>query len=478
MICASYTRQQIMFGEALPIAEQNEQIKKFLKSRRLQTDMKFSDRRADVNAEEGFMEMKEAGIQRRFDCIVIWSMMYFGKDPLVGYNLLKHTFLPAGLEFAVVCDNFFSIGKTVEEIEAYLESKYRERRAAHYQGIKWIAENYRMNTLYGYEKHGGEFVIDREVEPVVREIHQLALEKKSVREIVALLNQKGVEGPKHYLRRAAARDLTDVAWEWDNPSVKKILIDSRYKGERVVTRNGVTDTLPIPAYISTEDYNSIQGIFQKRGAQKKWENPLAKRIFDKDTHVSLSVGDYTGKGKRHFFLSRHAKEIQYEKKTICAENVLDEVLKQIRQERVQAEKAAHARMTESGKLEYERQRMELRQEINVVFSKLVEAVAGVKGSLEESMCSGTVELDKELGMLQRKLKELDVAFGEHNPWIELYGSMEVPEKLTTAFCREAVDEVLVEQFERVEVVPKYAEWKKGLPHYWLEDEYGEKESKE
>lgn len=478
MICASYTRQQIMFGEALPIAEQNEQIKKFLKSRRLQTDMKFSDRRADVNAEEGFMEMKEAGVQRRFDCIVIWSMMYFGKDPLVGYNLLKHTFLPAGLEFAVVCDNFFSIGKTVEEIEAYLESKYRERRAAHYQGIKWIAENYRMNTLYGYEKHGGEFIIDREVEPIVRKIHGLALEKRSVSEIVALLNQERIEGSRHYLRRMAERDLTDVAWEWDNPSVKKILTDSRYKGERTVTRNGVADTLPIPAYISTEEYNSIQGIFQKRNSQKKWENPLTKRIFDKDTHIPLSAGNYTSKGKRQFFLSRQAKEIRYEKKTIHTEAVLDEVLKQIRQEQVLAKRAAYARMTESGKLECERRKVELQQEIESVFSKLLETVAGMEGSLERDMCSEAVELDSKLKILQEKRKELDVAYGEHNPWIELYSTMEVPEELTTVFCTEAVAEVLVERFERVEVIPRYAVWKKWIPVEWLEEQYGKKESKE
>ena len=124
MICVSYTRSRIRFGEALSITEQNEKINAWMKGRRMTIDQKYSDRKEDINADEGFNEMKEAGINRQFECVVFWSIMYFGNDPLVGYNLLLHTFIPAGIDFAVVCDNFFSFGHSVEEIEEYLQNKF------------------------------------------------------------------------------------------------------------------------------------------------------------------------------------------------------------------------------------------------------------------------------------------------------------------------------------------------------------------
>jgi len=103
MICASYTRQTIKFGEAISISEQEKAISEFVKSKRMTIDKAYTDESNDVEAEDGFNTMKEGGINRAFDCIVFYSMMYFGKEPLVGYNLLLHSFIPAGIDFAVAC---------------------------------------------------------------------------------------------------------------------------------------------------------------------------------------------------------------------------------------------------------------------------------------------------------------------------------------------------------------------------------------
>lgn len=468
MICASYTRERIMFGEAISITEQNEKIAEFLKCKRLKLDVKFSDRKADINAEEGFMDMKEAGINRKFDCIVFWSMMYFGKDPLVGYNLLLHTFIPTGLEFAVVCDNFSSIGKSADEIEAYLESKYRERREAHYQNIEWVARTYRMNTLYGYKKHEDEFEIDSNAEPIVRDIFRMALEKKPVREIVTALNQRKVEDSRHYLHRVAGRDLENIPFMWDSMSVKKILTDSRYKGERMVTKKGVSDILPMPSYISAEEYDAIQEQFHKRGPIKKWINPLSKKVFDKETHITLCAGNYNNDGKRLLFLARNAKEIQYARKSIPTETVLEETMEQLKQEQIQAKRALFAKSTESGQMEYKHRKIETKEKLESNFSSLLEEVASIEGGFSDDTHTKINELDEEFSRLQGKLNVLDIAFGEHNPWLDLYSTMEIPEELSRDFCEKYVDEVLVTKFENAELIPKHAEWKALLPSYWME----------
>lgn len=478
MICASYTRECSLFGELIPISEQNEKIAAFLKNRRMRVERKFSDRKVDCSADEGFEEMKEAGINREFDCIVFWSLICFGKDPMIGYNLLLHTFLPAGIEFAVVRDNFFSMGQPEEEIKSYLHGLCKERRTTHNQSIKTLADEGRMNTLYGYEKHGMEFEIDPVSASVVQSIFKLALQQKTAKEITTELNEQNVESAHHYLNRVAGRDITDIPFAWDIPSVKKILTDTRYKGVRTLTRNGAVITQAMPSYITESEFDSIQTLFRHPKPKPKWDNPLQKKVFDKQTHIKLYVGDYMKNGSRDFYLSQRPENGEaYQKKVISAEEVLNSVRNQLMEEKTLAVRANHARTTEAGIAEYRKRKNELLQKAQKAFEDLIKKVVQSE-ELSPMAQSECLRLDRTFSELQQEISKLDVAFGERNPWITLYESMEIPEALTADFCKKYVEEVLIEQFERIEFVPKNMEWKQLLPDYWMEGQYGQKKQKE
>jgi hypothetical protein len=74
----------------------------------------------------------------------------------------------------------------------------------------------------------------------------------------------------------------------------------------------------------------------------------------------------------------------------------------------------------------------------------------------------------EVADLFEKIKTIDLALSENNPWLQLYSSVEVPNFPTADFYKEMIYEVLVERFEKVIMVPQNNEWKQLLPEYWME----------
>ena len=86
---------------------------------------------ADLSADAGFAfrQMTEDGIRRQFDMVVIDSMEHCGKNIFSAEDVLVKTFFPAGIHFAVVADDFCSLGKSAEEVQAYINRKKADFRA-------------------------------------------------------------------------------------------------------------------------------------------------------------------------------------------------------------------------------------------------------------------------------------------------------------------------------------------------------------
>ncbi|MDD4494211.1 MAG: recombinase family protein [Eubacteriales bacterium] len=466
MICVSYTRSRIKMGEAISISAQNEKIAAFVKGRRMTIERKYSDRKEEIDAEDGFLEMKEDGINRKYDCVVFWSMMYFGKDPLVGYNLLLHTFIPAGIDFAVVCDNFFSIGQSAEQIEEYLSNKYKERRMEHGKKIARIAADCRRNTLYGYEKHGDEFVIDNKVKPIVDKIFRLALNRKSISEICKHFNDKGTECPNIYLRRIVGEDLNGVKDCWDRGQVKKILTDKRYKG----VRSGVNSNKYIEPYITKEEYDTIQSNFKHYISQTRSDNPLQKMIFDKDSHIRLYMGDYMSNGVRCFYISKKTPEYdQNKKKVIEVQTVFDKVTELINKEIRLAKHIAVTISSVGGQAEIAKRKENALSKVKEDMEALLTSIdRQITPDLEEIASDETQNLDSVLSQSISHKRNIDLALSDKNPWLRLYLTLDSAETLTADYCKKYVAEILIDRFEEVILVSKYNEWKQQLPSYWLE----------
>ena len=137
MNCVSYTRATNCLPERgdaiIPVMDQNAHIRKYISSRKWKLMKKYSDRKHDPDAEDAFLEMREDGVNRKFDCIVIDSMFQCGRDAFQATALFRKTFYPAGIQFAVVEDDFCSADASPEEVEAYLDAvwgKYHGRHTA------------------------------------------------------------------------------------------------------------------------------------------------------------------------------------------------------------------------------------------------------------------------------------------------------------------------------------------------------------
>ena len=464
MIVASYTRKSIKFSEALSILEQNEIIDRFAKEHRMSISKRYSDRSANRDSEAGFMEMKEDGLNHRFDCIIIYSIMYFGKDPLVGYNLLQHAFLQIGIDFAIVCDNFISIGKSMEDINAFLQAKYKERRMAHLYSTAALARAARMNTLYGYKIVDGKFVIDEAVRPIVENVFSLALGGMTVRKICEYLKNESIEPPQIYLRRCAGRSIEGISDEWKPSSVKKILTDSRYKGIGKVTVDGQAFEEAYPAYIDEATYERIIAGFPSRKGAARWENPLSKKVFDKDTGCLMHANNYRGDGKKYFHPSIRTKEVlNYPSTCIPVETVLSAAEAAMNREHRIAVFVREKLESEECLMEFQRRTADFTKEIEKVFENMLYA---------ESVSDDAAlpELDRRFSELYEIINQYKTAFSPNNPWLKTYLEMSDYETLDLKSGRKYIGKILVHQNEAVEFEPLFAEVKALLPEAWLNTE--------
>ena len=463
MTGASYTRKAVKFDDVISITEQNSRIEQFAKKHKISVTKKYSDRKESLDAEEAFLEMKRDAISRKFDCVFIWSFMYFGKDPLVGYSLLLHTFLPAGIDFAIVKDDFITIGKTKEEIEAYLKTKYKERRVAHCSVASARARKSRANMCYGYKYINGDYVIDEKVRPTLETIFTMALDGKSTKEICEWLNEHQIDPPLRYLKKEAGQDVSGVSETWTVVSIRSILSDTKYKGLRKVTRAGGELFFPIPAYIDEKQYDKLNGNKTILNRSSRRENPLFKKVFDKDTGIRMYAGDYMGNGKRYYFLSNQTEETrQYKKKAIFEDVVLadvEEVIKREHREALNVQKLLST--SDAGKTEYMKRTEEYRKDIENVFEQML--CCADRGDAAELQ-----SFDKRFSEIQKTLNYYRMVYSLENPWIVLFRNVD-DKPLCLEKAQKYIDKVLIEKNERVEVFTLQHNFKEYFPKSWTED---------
>ena len=79
--------------------------------------------------------------------------------------------------------------------------------------------------------------------------------------------------------------------------------------------------------------------------------------------------------------------------------------------------------------------------------------------------------EKVFAELMEQVDTLEKVFSKHNPWVELYSSINIPDTLRKEHIRKWVDRVLIENTEKVEVVlpKKYTDWRDVLPAVWIKE---------
>ena len=150
MRCVSYTRTTSCKEDGkIPadiIKQQDQHIQEYLKKQGWTLSAKYCDRKKDTEENTAFEELTKDGIDRKFDMVVVDSIDRCSRTISCADDVLVKTFVPAGIHFAVVQDEFISIGKTKEELYEYIKKARYE--AVQLKGMREYAIREQLEGLY------------------------------------------------------------------------------------------------------------------------------------------------------------------------------------------------------------------------------------------------------------------------------------------------------------------------------------------
>lgn len=460
MICVSYTRAVSEKHELPTITEQNRLIAEFVKQKGLSIEKKYSDRKHDTEAEDGFCEMKADGISRKYDCVVFLSLDSFGKNLMFGHDLLSRAFVPAGIHFISVRDRFCSYEMSSEQIEDFLKRKIRQYRddihpvgRNYYRGVRYDA-----TTKYGYLRVEGEnkLVIDPVSEPVVREIFRLASEGMTYTKISDLLQEKGVETCTHRVNDLTGKTTNEKTDRWRNRAVLRILQDRVYSGRWKTIIDGKTIILECPAYLSPEEQDRILAQRTKRETYGRERNLLSGFVYDKNGASPLQPRQ-SGKYNNHMVYLFFDPEKNLKKRTITItfQEMADLVIQRILEEKRATQRVVRfLSETEEGRAFGKDKLEKYYKKAKELFSKLQKAVLEMPVCEEEPKEEETERLKRltdQYAALFEEYESQRKKYSKDNPWINLYSSFDSSTFTTAKMVRKYLDSVCCDKYGHIEI---------------------------
>ena len=494
MRCASYARYVSCVPEKnIPsdiIHQQNDRIQKYIKQNGWELVQKYADRKQDTEADDAFRTMQNDGVSRKFDMVVVDSLLRCGSNVSYAEDVLLKSFLPAGIHFAVVEDNVCSLTLTYEEAAAYFKKKrnayiggvlYSRTRAEQAQGYLSVHDE-KYGYLLNEERKG--FVIDEEVVPIIRKIfHMVADEKKLFREVADYLNENKIDSPMMHLVRVSQKKRGEVKSHWSPGSVKRVIDNTAYIGYWYKIMDGERTKIETPPIIEKELFDRAAKVVESRSAvQKKHppvmksDNAFVKQIFDKETGATVVCRLHRTENPYQTFGMDF-----WQRKTIRYDYVMEQTVEHLRLEQQKIEFAKEWIASDLGQLEKQRRKAVFAEQARTLFEEMAElekvhlhyycmSEAGEITEEEyrqyrEQINAELTEKEAVFKNLMAQVDELELAFSNRNPWMVFYGNIKIPDKLTKEEIRKWIDKVLIENMETVEVVLpiKHTRWRDILP---------------
>ena len=495
MRCASYVRYTSCMPERTTppdiIRQQNERIQKYIKEHGWELTEKYADRKQDGKADDAFCKMREDGISRKFDMVVVDSLFRCGVNVSYAEDVLLKTFYCAGIHFSVVEDNFCSALLTAAEVEAYFRKKRnvgiagtlrRQQMEECLNGIFTVHDE-----KYGYllSEDRRSLVIDETVVPVIREIFRLLGEENmSYKEVAGILNRRGVESPMKHLTRVGQKSRPDAVSQWTGSSVKRIAENTAYIGYWYKTLAGERIRVENEPIVDRELFDKVAAKYAGqpcRGVPRtpRAENAFIKQIFDKQSGKGLVCRQHrTDEPYQTFSLDFWSKE------TIRYDDVMAQVVSLLRKERCEAVCALHWILSDEGRKAKEDRKKVLSGQAKALFEDLAaleerylqaysEKEQGNVSSkkferIQKATAAKRLENEAAFQRIMAQTDELELLFSKRNPWIALYGSIGISDRLTKSEVRKWLDRVLIADSKSAEIVlpEKYAVWREMLPADW------------
>lgn len=262
MRCAAYTRttswKKGLDLKDYTVERQAAAVAAYITGRGWELTKNYSDK----SGNSGFFAMQDAGLAREFDTVVFPSIYFVTDDfPLVTQRL-QEALYPAGVQIAVVDEDFYSGEKSVDEVADYFEAKRRERHsdiAKNWKESKGDGFVLTNSVPFGFIRRNGEtqMVIDEELRPIVTEMFRMKAKGIRVGLIADWLNRNGVDTPSMRRKKMYGRETDRAAEMWNSEMVSKLLVSPVYTGARVDARKRVVKENCYEPYLSREQFEAI-----------------------------------------------------------------------------------------------------------------------------------------------------------------------------------------------------------------------------
>jgi DNA invertase Pin-like site-specific DNA recombinase len=489
MRTVTYTRTtSCLIGEETPsdiIKIQNEHIRAYAKQNGYKIGKTYSDRKNDKSENAAFDQLLQDGMRREFDFIITDSLYRCGCHLWKAREVLMYTLFPAGIHFAVVEDNFCSIGKTMGEIDEFFQYKHGKYNE---QNIKRkVMKRSRKGLLswsdakYGYDLgENSQLVVNEKAAPIVKRIFEMYVGGMDMNDIAATLETEKVPNPR--VMRGANVEIKDP-YHWSRGSVKAILGRTVYCGYWTKNVQGQEIRFTNEPLISEELYEVAR---KRLEADTRPYRPIKGKhkynqlLIDKEYGYSLRLRT-DRPGEESLCYDRAWKGANCDKKALPVEEVDRSVLAAIREAHRKAfvmkniieeqgtayldewsagikvyliEQAEHLAKSEKQKMDAYQKKQD-----GIISQEEFETIA-------EKAKAVVAEVDESFKLERGKLERRQKAVSQKNPWLELFLNWEVTEEITRELLVKYVEKIEIEQYCIRTVVLKEADWYMELPEEW------------
>lgn len=508
MKCVSYTRTVPWKNTKvqLSIMEQNECVADYLQENKdLELQKKYSDRKNDEKAGDAFERLVKDGMERKYDCLIVASIYYCGQSFPVAHQLIFGSLYAAGIALVVVDEKIDTRRMEKNEVESYFEAKRREMHAEiMFAWRKKQGAGFRLTNSvpFGYIRRNGENHLEKddEVAPFLSEAFARYMAGQKMRDIAAWLNENNVSTARQRKCEILGKELPAGETGWTTDKVRVIFRNPSYTGAMANGSRQITAENCHEPYLTKEQFYALP-CNRRRGAEKiairkdyKKPNPLAAHIF---CACGAPMHWHKTKTGETIFRCRSccARKNHDLWLEVSTNEIYTKVILELNGLKEESKDAATAIQNGAGIKAIELFHEEKSVDMKKVLAEMnMEQFCRVP--LYESFVAGEIsaqEYEDEVTAYQTAHESLNIRLTKimeeiwnyekglslRNPWLQLFYSCEIPEKLERSFVKKYIDRVEVKLSEKnaaeVVVIPKMQPWHEMLAEVIQEEKYGTEE---
>lgn len=496
MRVVAYTRTTSCWKGDVPaadiISQQNERIKEFATAHGWQISEKYSDRKKNNDENSAFQTLLQDGLYRKFDLVIVDSVYRAGKDLWNAKEVLLQTFHYAGIGFAIVEDDFCSIGKSNEEADRYFDEKYGKLRR---ETIRYnVNKRNRAGVLswsdekYGYKlSEDNMLIIDENTAPVVKRIFDLSASGMKPQKIAEILSAEQIPSP--LVMRGMNVEIKDP-YKWTRLSVRRLLDKTVYIGHWVKTVQGEEIAMTNEPIVSREVFDKVQELIQENTRETK--TPVRKYMYAGvvcDPLKGCCLRCRTSKKGERYIAYAEAQKGELHGRKLPMEELDEALYRALKEEQKKARWISSCLSTDCG--EKRNEMLARLNEAYIIHAFMVSDLGQERmekyrlflngkitaEEMEQCETNYQTEIKNKEGAfesLNEKREHIRKAFSEKNIWLQLFLSWDGEMPTTNAMLKKYISKIEIEDLRNITIIPNHVEWYMDFPKEWSGG-YGTKE---